>query len=169
MEPWTAYRQFCQHFLAPLALIAHVDVRLSQLLRVYIDGIPLDLASRLLPRRTRLDFGLLTHLHLHASLQKRQPAASGDRRSPTLSKMGLLGLIDSLEATVKKLCWKGAETVWGEYYQEQIGHYSSTAFGKNARWCRIFSASKPGKVGPGRQYRGVQPDCQPAKYPHSGF
>jgi hypothetical protein len=40
-EPWVAYRQFCQHFLAPLALMAHTDVRLSQLLRVYIDGIPL--------------------------------------------------------------------------------------------------------------------------------
>ena len=48
-EPWVAYRQFCQHFLAPLALMAYRDVRLSQLLRVYIDGIPLDLASSLLP------------------------------------------------------------------------------------------------------------------------
>ena len=47
--PWDAYRQFCQHFLAPLALMALVDVRLSQLLRVYIDGVPLDLASSLLP------------------------------------------------------------------------------------------------------------------------
>jgi len=37
-EPWVAYRQFCQHFLAPLALISHRDVRLSQLLRVYMMG-----------------------------------------------------------------------------------------------------------------------------------
>ncbi len=46
-QPWVAYRQFCQHFLAPLALMALKDVRLSQLLRVYIDGVPLDLASEL--------------------------------------------------------------------------------------------------------------------------
>jgi hypothetical protein len=52
-QPWVAYRQFCQQFLAPLALMAYRDVRLSQLLRVHIDGIPLDLASRLLPARTR--------------------------------------------------------------------------------------------------------------------
>ncbi|MGI8998449.1 MAG: SAM-dependent methyltransferase, partial [Candidatus Limnocylindria bacterium] len=26
-EPWPAYRQFCEHFLAPLALIAHRDAR----------------------------------------------------------------------------------------------------------------------------------------------
>ena len=37
-RPWVAYRQFCQHFLAPLALMAYRDVRLSKLLRVYIDG-----------------------------------------------------------------------------------------------------------------------------------
>ncbi|MBN1127403.1 MAG: hypothetical protein JXA71_00350, partial [Chitinispirillaceae bacterium] len=43
-RPWVAYRQFCQHFLAPLALMAKKDVRLQQLMRVYIDGIPLDLA-----------------------------------------------------------------------------------------------------------------------------
>src|SRR6185436_4959816 len=50
-EPWVAYRQFCQHFLAPLALMALKDVRLNQLLRVYIDGVPLDLVSELLPTR----------------------------------------------------------------------------------------------------------------------
>jgi hypothetical protein len=29
-QPWVAYRQFCQHFLAPLALMALRDVRLNQ-------------------------------------------------------------------------------------------------------------------------------------------
>ena len=45
-KPWDAYRQFCQHFLAPLALMSRVDIRLIQLMRVYIDGIPLDLAAK---------------------------------------------------------------------------------------------------------------------------
>ena len=44
-HPWVAYRQFCQHFLAPLALMGANDVRLNQLLRVYIECVPLDLAS----------------------------------------------------------------------------------------------------------------------------
>src|SRR5579862_2850751 len=52
--PWIAYQQFCKHFLAPLALMAKVDIELSQLLRVHIDGIPLALASKLLPLSTRL-------------------------------------------------------------------------------------------------------------------
>ena len=32
--PWAGYRQFCEHFLVPLALMSRVDVRAGSLLRV---------------------------------------------------------------------------------------------------------------------------------------
>src|SRR5690606_6090874 len=57
--PWNAYQQFCQHFLAPLALRQRVHPALSSLARVHLHGVPLDLASRLLPRRTWLQPSLL--------------------------------------------------------------------------------------------------------------
>ncbi|HSQ39368.1 MAG TPA: hypothetical protein VLM78_04345 [Anaerolineales bacterium] len=131
-KPWDAYRQFCQHFLAPLALMSHVDVRLGQLLRVYIDGIPLDLASRLLPASTRLNFGLLTHIHIHASAQTRYADADAKRVGESaiqrggMSKNAFIGLIESLEGAVKKLTWKPAGTEWGNYYD--ITNYSDAAF-----------------------------------------
>jgi hypothetical protein len=105
-QPWVAYRQFCQHFLAPLALMALKDVRLSQLLRVYIDGVPLDLASELLPWGTRLNFGLLTHIHLHAGAQKKYAGEEVKSRSGSMSQQALTALIESLGATVRKLTWK---------------------------------------------------------------
>jgi len=68
---WDGYRQFCQHFLAPLALASLVDIRLIQLMRVYIDGIPLDLASELLPGKTKFGTGGLNiHIHMHARAEK---------------------------------------------------------------------------------------------------
>jgi SAM-dependent methyltransferase len=125
--PWVAYRQFCQHFLAPLALMAFRDVRLNQLLRVYIDGIPLDLASELLPTRTRLNFGLLTHIHLHAGAQKRYAGADvKSRATTTFGKNAMTGLIDSLDETIRKMDWKPAGTEWGNYYD--ITNYSDAAF-----------------------------------------
>jgi hypothetical protein len=129
-EPWVAYRQFCQHFLAPLALVAHTDVRLSQLLRVYIDGIPLDLAARLLPRRTRYGLGLATHIHLHAAAQKRyaDKAVTKEQTSRKMSKMQFMGLMDSLESTTLKLNWKPSGTEWGDYYTASSSHYSTSAF-----------------------------------------
>jgi hypothetical protein len=58
-------------FLAPLALMSHTDIRCSDLLRIHIDGLPLDLTSKLLPGSTRLNFGIMTHIHAHAMAQQR--------------------------------------------------------------------------------------------------
>jgi len=135
--PWVAYRQFCQHFLAPLSLMAYTDVRLNQLLRIYIDGVPLDLAVRLLPGRTRFDLGLATHIHLHAVAQQRYadkavPVGQTAEKKPAaragMSKLSFQGLMDSLESTTRKLKWKAAGTEWGDYYAASAGHYSSGAF-----------------------------------------
>jgi len=109
-QPWVAYRQFCQHFLAPLALMSLVDIRLQQLLRVYIDGIPLDLASQLLPLRTRANFGLLSHIHLHAKAQQRYADEAVPSEGRTIGRTAFLGLVDSLRSTVKKLKWQPAGT-----------------------------------------------------------
>lgn len=127
-QPWTAYRQFCQHFLAPLALMAYRDVRLGQLLRLYMDGVPLDLASCLLPGRTRLNFGLLTHIHIHANAQRRYADRQVQRQSVAqrVSKMALIGLVESLEASVRRLNWKAGGTEWGDYYDAT--NYSPAAF-----------------------------------------
>jgi hypothetical protein len=138
-QPWVAYRQFCQHFLAPLALMAHRDIRLSQLMRVYIDGIPLDLASSLLPRRTRLNFGLMGHIHLHAAAQQKysgEGAVSPARENQKVSKASLVGLIESLEKTVQGLKWEPRGTEWGEYYDST--NYTREAFDQKTGLVRAF-------------------------------
>lgn len=125
-QPWVAYRQFCQHFLAPLALMSYKDIRLSQLLSIYIDGLPLDLTGCLLPWHTRLRFSLLSHIHLHARSQKHfadKPINVGQHR---MSRYAFLGILNSLESTVKKLKWQPGGTEWADYYQDT--NYSPQAF-----------------------------------------
>ena len=121
-RPWVAYRQFCEHFLAPLALMARVDIRLGRLLRHHLDGIPLDLAARLLPGRTRISLGLGPHIHLHARAQRQhaQNGRDGARRasggSPgTMSASKLATLVESLRSTVDGLAWDPSGTVWADY------------------------------------------------------
>jgi hypothetical protein len=116
-EPWVAYRQFCQHFLAPLALMSQRDVRLGQLLRVHLDGIALDLASKLLPWRARLRPGLFLHLTLHARYQRRY-AARGEEalaKRRRMSTASLDALLQGLERTVAKLHWAPEGTTWADY------------------------------------------------------
>ena len=115
-EPWIAYRQFCQHFLAPLALMAYKDVRLNQLFRIYIDGIPLDLSDALLPFRARMKPSIFTHIHLHAKSQKRYASQTISKERYKISSFQMLALIDSLESAIRKLEWNPEGTQWAEYY-----------------------------------------------------
>ncbi len=116
-EPWVAYRQFCQHFLGPLALMARRDVRLGGLLRVHIDGVPLDLASELLPRRTYFNFGLLTHVHMHAMAQRRLAGRRIEEREGGrgMGQRSLQGLLENLRSTLEGLTWEPAGS-WSDYY-----------------------------------------------------
>lgn len=139
-RPWVAYRQFCQHFLAPLALCSYCDVRLGQLLRTHLDGLPLDLAARLLPFRSRLNLGLKVHLHLHARAQRahadRAPGAPRD-----FSLAALHGVIESLKATVRGLRWRPARTGWAAYYEDT--NYSPAAFAAKQRIVDGFLGETP--------------------------
>lgn len=117
-RPWIAYRQACQHFLAPLALMSYRDIRLNQLFRIYMDGMPLDLASSLLPSSTNLKVSLLSHIHLHAKSQKHYADKTVKMNSHKVSRLSFMGLIDNLESAIRKLKYKAGETEWGDYYND---------------------------------------------------
>ena len=167
-SPWVAYRQFCQHFLAPLALMSRTDVRLGQLFRTYLDGVPLDLASRLLPFRTRFGLGLGLHVHAHARVQRRyagqstvndtprvaQPAErlgycspvappTGDLRpSRDMSLKALQSLITHLEQTVSGLKTPAQQTEWADYYDANH-NYGAEGLDAKQRVVRQFLADRP--------------------------
>jgi ribosomal protein L11 methylase PrmA len=132
-EPWIAYRQFCQHFLAPLALQALVEIRLRDLLRSHLDGVPLDLASQLLPRRTWLSPWAVLHIHLHSRSIARFASASTattarvtTKASPRrVSRQGLDGLVAHLIGAVTALEWTPGGTEWADY--EATHGYDATA------------------------------------------
>jgi hypothetical protein len=147
-EPWPAYRQFCEHFLAPLALMAHRDVRCGLMLRDFIDGIPLDLAARLLPGRTRLNLGLASHIHLHAGAQRRAskdapPASDAPKRERRISATGQRALLDSLQRTVAGLKWEPTSH-WTEYASSTS--YSDAATASKGEIAREMLASVGGST-----------------------
>jgi hypothetical protein len=143
--PWAAYRQFCQHFLAPLALMALRDVRLGRLSQLHLDGIPLDLASALLPRSSRLRFSLLAHVHLHARAQRRYADAGAPKRGRGVSKLGYRGLLDSLRSAVRRLTWRPGETEWGDYY-DGTNYTEAAADAKRRLVCEHLDRLRPAVV-----------------------
>jgi hypothetical protein len=143
-RPWAAYRQFCQHFLAPLFLVRYRHADLGKLGRIYLDGVPLDLASRLLPLRARLRPAVLAHIVAHAALQKGY-ARRKDVRLRPMSKRAILGLLDNLEAAVARLNWRPKETAWSGYYEHT--NYSAEALAqKRAVVAEFLDRLKPSSV-----------------------
>jgi hypothetical protein len=145
--PWVAYRQFCQHFLGPLALMAHRDLRLHQLLSRFLDGLPLDLVADLLPLRTRARYGLFAHIHLHARSQQhhRDDAGVGAPvRIPKLPKNRLIALMESLRSTVEGCRLPERSTEWSDYYDKT--NYSDEAMAAKEALVKRFveETSAPG-------------------------
>lgn len=145
--PWDAYRQFCQHFLAPLALMAYVDIRFGQYSQVHLDGFPLDLASELLPRKTRLNVDLLTHLHLHSRSQSRAKEQDIDAKAlkeRRVSKTGRRGLLDSLKNAIQRMELNQSGD-WAAYYT--FHNYDDAAFlEKKEIVGRFLDETQPGCV-----------------------
>jgi ribosomal protein L11 methylase PrmA len=146
--PWIAYRQFCRHFVAPLLLMSKVDVRLGRLSASHLDGVPLDLASGLLPHRTWLTLGALVHVHLHARSIRRyrdRPAEGVEKGKAAVSRRGLEGLVDNLRSVVGKASWNPDRTVWAGYEEEHS--YSEAAFtAKQAVVSEFIEAVQPRSV-----------------------
>ena len=130
-EAWAGYRQFCEQFLLPLALAAYLGPETSLILRSYVDGIPLGLGSRILPRRSLLDPTLLMHVHMHALAQESfAQRGTAERVGRRPSFRGLLALVESLEAGVRRLKLPAGRSAWSEYYSDT--NYSASAMASKA-------------------------------------
>lgn len=115
-EPWVAYKQFCQHFLAPLVMMSLKDVRLSQLLRIYTDGIPLDLTSTVLPPITWINPAAFIHVHLHARAQKFFHSNHRKVLKGQMSLFQMRAMIDNIETFIGNLKISSSGSIWLDYY-----------------------------------------------------
>ena len=115
-KPWIAYRQFCEQFLAPLLLMHYRKLPLQELSLAYPEGIPLSIASRLLPFRSRLSIHCYLHIHLNARVSK---DSTGNADKPiTFNRKKMVDLISSLQLLVNNLNLKESPSTWSTYYEE---------------------------------------------------
>jgi len=123
---WIAYKQFCMHFLAPILLMANKDVGLNLLMLSHLDGIPLSLASTLLPKTTYLNISVAVHIHLHAFFQKNLSGKRIPIAAKPMSKASFILLLDTLEHMLRNISPKNSSSHWSAYYNTHA--YSPEAF-----------------------------------------
>ena len=118
---WHGYRQFCDTFLTPLLLTAHLGIPFQPLLRSRLDGIPPDEASRYFSGLRRFRRGVLSHVWFPAqaerSVRRRErrgrPARAHSRRQQPQTL--LLALLDSLRRLIGALSCGPARSDWSGY------------------------------------------------------
>ncbi len=118
-KPWVAYRQFCQHFLSILALEKYGLTNLNKISTLFIDGIPLDLASKLLPIKSKFNIGIYSHIHLNAKYEKKyNEKTSINQNKINLSKTKQQNIIQHLISIIKNLNLPKTKSNWTNYYEE---------------------------------------------------
>jgi hypothetical protein len=132
---WVGYRQFCELFLYPLMLQAYRGVDFQAWLRGRIEGIRPAQFARLLSFRDWFRRGVLTHVLLHAGLERR--FGDAEQRVPeALQSSGfrkelIQRNVRQLRRVVQGLRWMPRESNWSDY-NRRAPHVAVDAGAKEA-------------------------------------
>ena len=119
-DKWIAYKQFCQEFLSPFALMYYKGSIWSKLYMAHLRGLPLQFVSNQLPAKSWFNLSVLLHIHLHSKYSFKVSAGKAtDSRGFSLSKIG--SLFRMIESSI--LSWEKPlffKNYWENYYEEDI-------------------------------------------------
>ncbi len=114
-KPWIAYRQFIMHFTAPLLLMSYISPNMNALLRIYPDGVPIELTKKLLPKRAMLNPCAFFNIFLHSWLESKHEKENA-YNSAKLDKVKLIAMLHTTREMINGLQLSPQKTVWSDYY-----------------------------------------------------
>ena len=118
-EPWAGYRQFCMLYLYPLLLQAYRGVEFQPWLRGSLEGIEPRACRQLLSTRDLLRRGVLSHVVMHARLERRHGSQGGNVRQELEAAGFRTELIKAnvtrLRKLVRRLRPRQAASPWSDY------------------------------------------------------
>ncbi|KTD06823.1 class I SAM-dependent methyltransferase [Legionella jamestowniensis] len=142
--PWCAYGQFCRHFLAPLLFMKYKTLTVSKILAQYIDGLPLEFVSDLLPFHTHFSPFIKMNIHMHSKKLKQFNSNQTIAPAPKLNKKKLQHMFEYMSLFIRSLNYTKSKTEWGDYYNNT--NYLSNAFNEKANiishWIERMGAKK---------------------------
>ena len=145
-EPWAGYRQFCCLFLNPLMVQAYAGLPFQPWLRGSLEGIEPAEARTILRGRLLFRRGVLTHVALHARLERRE--GNRDTRSELRRAGFRKELIEAnasrLERLVGKLDWGASATAWSDYGERS--HYVGDELERKDRFVREVCAARHSRL-----------------------
>lgn len=121
-DKWIAYRQFCEEFLSPFALMYYNGAQWSKLTMANLKGMPLNFVSVNLPIKSWFNLTTLLHIHFHSKFSttnKLELKSKRNKKGFTLEKIKTLQKM--IFHTISK--WKKVRqntNHWSNYYEKEI-------------------------------------------------
>lgn len=148
-EPWLGYRQFCELFLYPLMLRAHLGLGHQHWLRGSLEGITAAEMNSLLSGRHRFKPGVMLDVRLQARAHERLADAEIDARSKLkeagFKKELIQGNVRRLTKIIHKLTWKDEPSEWSDYASD-CGHVGDDRGSKSEMVRRVVDSHQPATV-----------------------
>lgn len=121
-DSWIAYRQFCEEFLSPVALMYYNGSEWSQLTVANLRGMPLRFVSKQLPIKSWFNLTTLIHIHLHSKYSGNNKT---DGEKSKINKGFTLEKVKSLQKMIFNAITKWHkshqfENHWSTYYENDI-------------------------------------------------
>ena len=143
-EPWAGYRQFCMLFLYPLLLEAYKGVAFQPWLRGRLDGVAPEELRRLLSLGDLLRPGVLSHVVLHARLERRHGGTErdlrGELRAAGFRKELIAANAGRLRKLVARLEPRAEASPWSAYRERNP--YSEADAARKADFVREVVATR---------------------------
>lgn len=118
-DPFLGYKQFCEHFLAPLCLTAFSGIDFNQWFRGRLEGLDLMEVSVALPVSSYFRPQVLLHIHLQAwAMRKLESTSGGTNRKETrkIPRKNQVALVNGLAEFITRL--KRKRTSYWQKYAE---------------------------------------------------
>ena len=142
-QPWVAYKQFCEMFLAPLLINSYVGIDAQRWFKSDLNGINISDCSRILPWKTFFNLGVLGHIHMQARAATKITSASKSLSSKkvTIKKAHLVSLLHSMVNLLSSLK-TNSTSYWQEY--ENNTSYSDGLAQEKANIIQSFAEKATG-------------------------
>ena len=121
-DPFLGYKQFCEHFLAPLCLAAYSGIDFNQWFRGRLDGLDLADVSTSLPLSSCFRPQVLSHIHVQAwAMRKLDVASDGADRIKVrkIPRRNLIALANSLREFISGMRRKRT-SYWQKYSEFNV-------------------------------------------------
>lgn len=147
-EYWLGHRQFCEQFLNPLLLRAHLGLPHNAWYRGSLEGISSIELARVLPMRSKLSWRIASQVLLPARFQRRavETPERGLSKMPErgLAKAGFVAMLRQLRRWIDGLAPADiGKTVWRDYATDH-SYDDGEDQAKRASIKAFIEATKPG-------------------------